>query len=103
MVMNIIIGIVSGIFSAFMGYVKNIPYTEEVDFWKAMPIICLGGISGLVASYYGVTINNAMGILGTMGVIHLMNNICILIKKLYMNKSEYGRWVIVEKKRYVKK
>ena len=86
---NILIGLGAGVGSALVGYIKNLPEgsSNKIDFWKAAPTVILGGIAGVYAGYYNISLVNAEAIVFTTATITLANQGVLFIRKWYQSRK----------------
>jgi len=81
-VKNIASGIVSGLITAFLGYMKS--KDEKFDLGKFAQTLVIGGLVGAVAQIAGMSYNDAYDYLASVGAISLLE---------YLKKTIWRRWL----------
>ena len=78
-------GILLGAGTALLGYVKNIPDGATFDFMKTVPVLVIGGITGIVGYYMGLPMIEAGEIIASFGVVNMVNQLWSAIRKSKRN------------------
>jgi len=79
---NVASGIVSGLVTAFLGYMKS--KDEKFDPAKFAQTLVIGGLVGAVAQVAGMSYNDAYDYLASIGIISLAE---------YIKKTIWRRWL----------
>jgi uncharacterized membrane protein YoaK (UPF0700 family) len=68
-------GVIIGAITAFVGYVKNMPDGEAVDWRKYTPTLIIGAITGAVAAGFGIELVGAAALVASFGVVSFVNTL----------------------------
>jgi len=90
---TILIGAGAGLMSAFVGYIKNMPKGDQVNWKKALPAISIGTLAGIYAAWKGIDMFAANAFLATSGVTMLVNHGWSALWKFIANKKTKGVFI----------
>lgn len=85
MVWNIIIevgkGLLVGLSTAAVGYIKALPDGEDFEWVKAAPALIIGGIAGVIAGIAHIGLNSAMELVAAFGMVTFVNAMWVALMK----------------------
>ena len=90
----ILIGAGTGLVAAFVGYVKNIPKGESLDWKKALPALTMGLLVGFYAAFKGIDMLSSEAILGSGGAVFVVNYLWSAVWKFIDNKKNTGNFIV---------
>lgn len=85
-------GLLTGVATALVGYIKALPDGDKLDWKKYTPTLIIGGIAGVVAYFVGVDWNTATALVAGFGAVTLVNSLWVAaLKKYVKTKSRKQR------------
>lgn len=93
-VLTILKGLGTGFLVSLVGYIKNLPEGETLDWKKAGSTLIIGLIAGAVAAWQNVDINTAMELIAAFGIISFVNSFWS-----YLVKEKIKRFATKKKKK----